>query len=356
MNKRVTIKDIAQAAEVSTGAVHLALNNKRGVSEETREKIKRIALELGYQPNLMAASLKRKTITIAVVLPVKTSLNRFFFAYQWDGIRDYFESVRDFNVNLLSVPYYDTYFVPGSMLDMVLEEHKPNGLICTGFIDPKAAAALKRYDEAEVPYVYVGADVPESGRLCSVISPYEMIGSMMAEQMVMQTKGQDGKYLIGVGHAQVPSHYRTVNGFTDYIKRAGLDGRVLYVATDGYAGNRKESFLNAFKGEKIAACCAATARDSMALGEALEISGLAGTIPAIASDVFPETVEFLKRGTFTNLVQKNPYQMAYTAAQTLTEHVIQASRPRSDVLQIGAEMVFTSNLPLYDNGFYRLLT
>lgn len=355
MNRRVTIKDIASAAEVSTGAVHLALNNKRGVSEETREKIKRIAAELGYQPNLMAAGLKRKSITIAAVLPVKTSHNRFFFAYQWDGIRDYFDSVRDFNINLLTVPYYDTYFVPGATLDNLLEEHKPDGLICPGFIDAKAAAALSRYTEARIPYVFLGADASSCSPLCSVVSPYEIVGSMMAEQLIMQTKFCEGKYLIGVGHPQVPSHYRTVNGFSDYIKRAGFGGRVLCVATDGYAGNRKESFLNAFRTEKIAACCAATARDSMALGEALEDSGLAGKIPAIASDVFPETVDFLKRGTFTNLVQKNPYQMAYTAAQTLTEHLIQASKPRSDVLQIGAEMVFNSTLPLYDNGFYRLL-
>ena len=45
MNRRVTIKDIASAAEVSTGAVHLALNNKRGVSEETREKIRDLNLK-----------------------------------------------------------------------------------------------------------------------------------------------------------------------------------------------------------------------------------------------------------------------------------------------------------------------
>jgi len=42
------IDDIAKLANVSKGAVSLALNGKKGVSEETREKILKIAAEHGY--------------------------------------------------------------------------------------------------------------------------------------------------------------------------------------------------------------------------------------------------------------------------------------------------------------------
>jgi LacI family transcriptional regulator len=44
------IKDIARLAEVSPSAVSLALNNREGVSDETRSRVRRIASELGYQP------------------------------------------------------------------------------------------------------------------------------------------------------------------------------------------------------------------------------------------------------------------------------------------------------------------
>lgn len=46
--KKVTIKDIALAANVSPATVSNAINNKMGVSKQTQEKIKRVALELGY--------------------------------------------------------------------------------------------------------------------------------------------------------------------------------------------------------------------------------------------------------------------------------------------------------------------
>lgn len=55
--RRVTIKEIAERAGVSTGAVSYALNNKPGISDTTRERILAIAEELGWYPNHAARSL-----------------------------------------------------------------------------------------------------------------------------------------------------------------------------------------------------------------------------------------------------------------------------------------------------------
>jgi len=44
----VRVKDIAKRAQVSPAAVSLALNNKPGISQETRERIIQIALDLGH--------------------------------------------------------------------------------------------------------------------------------------------------------------------------------------------------------------------------------------------------------------------------------------------------------------------
>ena len=45
---KVTMKDIAHIHGISVNAVSLALNNKPGISDETRIKILRTAEELGY--------------------------------------------------------------------------------------------------------------------------------------------------------------------------------------------------------------------------------------------------------------------------------------------------------------------
>ena len=54
-----TIKDIAARAGVSVSTASRALNDNPRISEATREKIKKIAVEIGYHPNYAARNLTR---------------------------------------------------------------------------------------------------------------------------------------------------------------------------------------------------------------------------------------------------------------------------------------------------------
>ncbi len=67
--RRVTISDIAERAGVSIGAVSFALNGRKGVSDETRERVLRVARELNWAPGSAARSLaEAKTDTYGLVL------------------------------------------------------------------------------------------------------------------------------------------------------------------------------------------------------------------------------------------------------------------------------------------------
>lgn len=67
----VTIKDIAEKANVSITTVSRVLNNKsKGVGEETRQNILKIVEELNYVPNAVAKGLvTKKTNIIGLVIP-----------------------------------------------------------------------------------------------------------------------------------------------------------------------------------------------------------------------------------------------------------------------------------------------
>ena len=64
------IEDVAKIVGCSVGTVSRAINNRKGVSEKTRQHILQTMKDIGYQPNAMAQSLTRKhTHLIAVIIP-----------------------------------------------------------------------------------------------------------------------------------------------------------------------------------------------------------------------------------------------------------------------------------------------
>lgn len=68
--RSVTIKDVAKQGGVAHSTVSLVMNEIKNVSPEVRERILRIAHEMGYQPNLVARSLvNRRSPTVALVVP-----------------------------------------------------------------------------------------------------------------------------------------------------------------------------------------------------------------------------------------------------------------------------------------------
>ena len=87
-NKSVpTIQDVAREAGVSPSTVSNVLNRRwRQTSKETRERILEVARRLNYQPNAMAAALRRRS-TRTIGLIVTSVLNPFYTAVV-RGIQD----------------------------------------------------------------------------------------------------------------------------------------------------------------------------------------------------------------------------------------------------------------------------
>ena len=57
---KVTIREVAAAAETTIGTVSLALRGSSRISGATRERVRRVATELGYQPHLPARLLREQ--------------------------------------------------------------------------------------------------------------------------------------------------------------------------------------------------------------------------------------------------------------------------------------------------------
>lgn len=70
LKKRITISDVAYAAGVSLMTVSRAINSRDGINEETRNRILKIAEELGYRPSQIARGLvTHQSATLGLVMP-----------------------------------------------------------------------------------------------------------------------------------------------------------------------------------------------------------------------------------------------------------------------------------------------
>ncbi len=86
MKKHVTIHDIARELNISASTVSRALNDHPRISETTRKKVRELAEKYHYQPNHLAASLRKgKGNTLGVIVP---RINRSFFAHVIGGIEE----------------------------------------------------------------------------------------------------------------------------------------------------------------------------------------------------------------------------------------------------------------------------
>ncbi|MHC6228854.1 LacI family DNA-binding transcriptional regulator [Arthrobacter sp. MMS24-T111] len=78
--KRATILDVAAASGVSRQTVTRAMNDMPGISPETRERVQRIASELGYSPSRFAKGLVQGAkVSIGLAIPDLT--NPYFPAF-----------------------------------------------------------------------------------------------------------------------------------------------------------------------------------------------------------------------------------------------------------------------------------
>ncbi len=127
--KHITIKDVAKALNCSISTVSRAYNDKYDIHPDTREKIRKVALEMGYSPNPIARKLtQRHTYIIGVVVP---EFINPFFPEVIIGIQDVFlkkgyqilimQSNENTDTELENIKTLENNFVDGIILSLSKE-------------------------------------------------------------------------------------------------------------------------------------------------------------------------------------------------------------------------------------------
>ena len=357
MDNKITIRDVAKETGLSISSVHLALSGKPGVSEQTRERVKQAARKLGYHPNVAASNLKRKTQRIAVLLPSEAGNNQYYYPQLWKGIHDCYREI-GLNLDLTELPYDEGEDSRAlSQLLRLLDSNEADGVLTVGHIDKGVVTeeAWKAVEDHGIPILYLNSLNRHEQYLCCVQPDYEVIGRTMAE-LVTTHIPEYGSILLCAGNPRWESHALVVKGFEDYMREKRCANLVykdlsFSIGKDQYAG-----ILHELSRPDIAACCSVSSQGTILMARALEESQKASRLYAVGSDLSDETAEWIRKGVLNNSIQKNPYSQGFVGMRILSDYLIRRRVPPEKIINVGSEVVFASNLSMYEKDRpYRLL-
>lgn len=181
---KLTIKEIAKIAGVSPSAVSIVLNNRTGVSEETRKKVSEIVERLQYVPNQNSRRLLlNKTDNIAVLFKKNASPLEYLFYSELNRVILHECESLGYNLIFTSVTLENDKVI----LPSVIRSYDVDGIIFYGDVDSLITNSIKKFD---IPYVIVD-------------SHYIAADTLNVSADYMEAAYTTTKYLIELGHKNI---------------------------------------------------------------------------------------------------------------------------------------------------------
>ncbi|WP_130812602.1 LacI family DNA-binding transcriptional regulator [Olsenella sp. Marseille-P4559] len=350
MAERVTMKTIAGRVGVSVNTVHKALTGKPGVSEQMRERIVRCAEGLGYRRNANASNLRRQDLVVAVLLPSPEGEGHYYFRYLWEGIERYPREA-DNAVVLDCRPYPTGAYARAleELAEEISQGRKVDGMVAYAPSDARSLELLSGLGREGVPTELLDGDVDLPNNIGCMVADYASAGQLMAEQALNMLPSEPQDILLLSGDRQMSSHAKVWEAFLSTMAEHAPAHQIreIFGAHSEVDVLRKETKSALLSDPHPALACSVFAVGTEVLCQALRESGLAGKVPAIGNDLFPESVEALKAGVLRNVVFKDPAGRAREAIETLCSYLLWGQRSSERAVVGDVDMVFRSNLAQY---------
>ncbi|MCG2769989.1 MAG: LacI family transcriptional regulator [Anaerolineae bacterium] len=238
---RVTLKDVAELAGVSTKTVSRVVNEQGEISEGTRQRVQAAIEQLGYRPNRLARSLTTgKTHAVGIIIP---DISEPFFPEVILGAeavaRDRGYSV--FLCNANRDPHLELHYVD------LLSERQVDGLMIAGSrLEEDALRAVSR------------------GQSAVILTPYTVPNAVLFSIDDFDGGRQVGEYLISSGHRRIgfvegtwsPSANNRYRGLASALEQRGISAEGLLVGSvfPVSVENGREAALELFeRGDEVTA-------------------------------------------------------------------------------------------------------
>jgi LacI family transcriptional regulator len=342
--ERKGIHQIAHLAGVSIGTVDRALHRRPGINESTRQRILKVATQIGYTPNLAARSLSisRANARVGVCIPREI---RFFYDQMWAGVLDEQRRTTHLGIQFVNRPvpalgYGDTE----AFQDLV--KQKVDGIILTAGNPGGLSPLINEAEDMGIRVVCLSTDAPLSRR-STIVGVEPWLNGCLAGELMAKSVPLGSKVAVVAGMLSAEDHRKKTDGFSEGFPKYSAGGQIAAVI-EGHE-EEAESFQKTWEllGQfpDLAGIYVNTV-NCLPVCRALQERRVAGKLRLIATDLFPEMSSHLQRGTITASIYQHPYRQGQIAVRVLADYFANGVKlPPSIHLSPG--VVMASNFHLF---------
>lgn len=324
MNKRVTIKDVAREAGVSTATISYVLNQKENLSPETVEKVNNAIKKLNYIPNLSARSLiNNKSRLIGVIIPQtepgkQLMFNNPFYSEFLSGV-EYTSRIHGYQIIISGMDIDRNY------LEISIERNL-DGIIVLGAYEDSFYSNLKK---SSIPIVLVDSYFED--HYFHSIQINDRYGGYIATRHLLDNGHRNICLVTGKIKKDGVSEKRYL-GYVDALKEYGIqpdNNLILEGVVDydyGYAVAEK------IAAKKNITAVFATA-DILAMGAVKRLKMLNCKIPEDISIIGFDDIyitKFVDPGLTT--VKQNIYLKGETAVKVVIDSLNEKSKGKKEII------------------------
>jgi len=215
----ITIHDLAGELSISASTVSRALNDDPRISPQTRQLVRQKAMEMGYQPNVIASNLlNRKTNTIGLIVP---RIDRHFFSSAISGIEDF---AWEHGYNVIILQSHDNFEREVDCVQALLNK-RVDGLITSISMQTTDNAHFKRFIKSNTPLLFFDRFSP--GIECDIIVIDDFEAGFRITKHLIESGRKRIAHIAGPTLLNIYSNRR--NGYREALKQFEIPGHPEYL-------------------------------------------------------------------------------------------------------------------------------
>ncbi|OJU27090.1 MAG: LacI family transcriptional regulator [Sphingobacteriales bacterium 41-5] len=215
----VNLKKLSSILGLSVSTVSKALRDSYEISEETKERVKKIAKAYNYQPNIYASSLRKaKSKTIAVIVP---RIANNFFISAIDGIQ---EVAQEKKYHVLIYLSHESYEYEKELVQS-FASGRVDGMLISLTRETNDMEHLRQLVNNGIPVVFFDRVSTELD--CSTVSTNDYESAFEATEHLIKAGCKKIAHCRISNKLSIGQH--RLNGYRDALEKHNLDFHSKYV-------------------------------------------------------------------------------------------------------------------------------